>query len=60
MIGDATHDMTMALNAGVRAQGVSWGFATRDEIAESGSHHIADDFAELDVALDGFAARLAA
>jgi len=60
MIGDATHDMTMALKAGVRAQGVSWGFATREEIAGSGSHHIADSFSELDAELDAFAARLAA
>lgn len=56
MIGDTSHDMKMALAAGVRAQGVSWGFHTRDEVAAAGAHHVADRFAELDAELDRFAA----
>lgn len=55
MIGDSIHDMRMARAAGVRAQGVSWGFCTRGEVLESGADQCADSFAELDEALDIFA-----
>lgn len=55
MIGDSVHDMRMAKAAGVYAQGVSWGFCTREEVLESGADHCADSFAELDAALDRFA-----
>jgi phosphoglycolate phosphatase len=57
MIGDSIHDMGMAKAAGVYAQGVSWGFCTREEVLESGADHCADSFAELDAALDAFGAR---
>ena len=59
MIGDTSHDMRMAVNAGVYAQGVSWGFHTTEEILASGAHHVAHSFGELDAALDAFAAELA-
>jgi phosphoglycolate phosphatase len=56
MIGDTSHDMVMALNAGVRAQGVAWGFQTAEEVRASGAHHVADTFDELAAELDRFAA----
>jgi phosphoglycolate phosphatase len=56
MIGDTSHDMRMALAAGTRAQGVSWGFHTREEVVAAGAHHVADRFSELDAELDRFAA----
>ena len=60
MIGDTGHDIRMALAAGVRAQGVTWGFHTADEMAAAGAHHIAEDFDRLEQALDAFAAARAA
>jgi phosphoglycolate phosphatase len=51
MIGDTSFDMAMACAAGARAQGVSWGFHTVEEIRAGGAHHVADDFAILDDAL---------
>lgn len=57
MIGDTAHDITMALNAGVRPQGVAWGFHTVEEQIAAGAPHVAADFADLEVALDRFASR---
>lgn len=56
MIGDTAHDMRMARAAGVRAQGVAWGFHTPDEVLAAGADHLARSFAELDEALDAFGA----
>jgi len=56
VIGDTSHDMRMARNAGVRALGVSWGFHDPHEIEEGGAHEVHHDFAALNTALDGFAA----
>jgi phosphoglycolate phosphatase len=58
MIGDTAHDVGMAKAAGVRVLGVTWGFHTRDEIEASGPDEVVDTFAELDAALDRFAAGL--
>lgn len=55
MIGDTAHDITMALNAGVRPQGVAWGFHTVAEQHAAGAPHVAADFAELEAALHHFA-----
>ena len=55
MIGDTSHDMRMALNAGVRPQGVAWGFHTTDEVLASGAAHVAEDFPALEQALSAFA-----
>lgn len=57
MIGDTTHDIVMALNAGVRPQGVAWGFHTAEEQIAAGAPHVAADFTDLEAALDRFAAR---
>lgn len=55
MIGDTAHDIKMALNAGVRPQGVAWGFHTVAEQHAAGAPHVAADFAELEAALHHFA-----
>jgi phosphoglycolate phosphatase len=56
MIGDTAHDMRMARAAGVRAQGVTWGFHTAAEIWAGGANDVVDDFPSLEKALDQFAA----
>lgn len=55
MIGDTAHDMRMAKAAGVRAQGVAWGFHTADEVAASGADQVAHSFQELEAELRRFA-----
>ena len=60
MVGDTAHDMRMARSAGAYAQGVSWGFHTRDEVTAGGADHVADDFASLNRQLDAFAQGLRA
>jgi phosphoglycolate phosphatase len=47
MIGDTTYDMDMAVNAGVTAIGVSWGYHSKDMLHASGAHHIVDDYTAL-------------
>ena len=42
--------------AGVRAQGVAWGFHTAEEVALAGADHVAMTFDELSEALDRFGA----
>ncbi len=54
MIGDTTHDVRMAVNAGVLPLGVAWGFHTVEEQRAAGARHVAQSFAELTVVLDGF------
>ncbi|HWQ87047.1 HAD-IA family hydrolase [Brevundimonas sp.] len=60
MIGDTAHDITMALNAGAHPLGVVWGFHTLEEQVAAGAHHVAADFADLEAALDRFAAQVPA
>lgn len=55
MIGDTSHDILMALNAGVHPLGVGWGFHTHEEQVAAGAHHVAVDFPDLEAALDRFA-----
>jgi phosphoglycolate phosphatase len=40
MIGDTTYDMEMALNAGVAAIGVSWGYHSAELLRAAGAHEI--------------------
>ncbi len=47
VVGDMPVDMLMARNADVRAVGVSYGNATREELLAAGADHLIDDFAEL-------------
>ena len=55
MIGDTSHDMLMARNAGVTGQGVGWGFHTVEEQLAAGAAHVAEDFPDLEAALQRFA-----
>ena len=43
MIGDTAYDMVMAVNAGVRALGVDWGYHTPAELTEAGAEAVARD-----------------
>ena len=47
MIGDTQFDMAMAVNAGVRAIGVDWGYHSADELREAGAEAVARDPAHL-------------
>lgn len=47
MIGDTAFDMAMAVNAGVRALGVDWGYHTPAELAEAGAAAVAGNPDEL-------------
>lgn len=47
MIGDTTFDMRMALNAGVAALGVSWGYHPVDDLHKEGAHEIAKTMDDL-------------
>ena len=42
-VGDTSTDMLTAVNAGVDAIGVSWGFRTVDELKRAGAKHIIDN-----------------
>lgn len=41
MIGDTAYDMIMAVDAGVRALGVDWGYHTPAELADAGAEVVA-------------------
>lgn len=43
MIGDTAYDMVMAVNAGVRALGVDWGYHTPAELTDAGAEAVARD-----------------
>jgi phosphoglycolate phosphatase len=61
MIGDTTFDMEMAVNAGVMAIGVSWGYHPVHLLREHDVHAIADNYTQLMTMLDGaFTAKSAA
>jgi phosphoglycolate phosphatase len=47
VIGDTSHDITMAINAEVRSLGVTWGFHERPALEAAGADAIVDDAAEL-------------
>ena len=53
MIGDTTFDMKMAVNAGVPAIGVSWGYHTGAELLAAGAQVIVHGFRDLPGALEG-------
>ena len=48
MVGDTTHDLQMALNAGCASVGVSYGAHTPDAFAALGPLHVAHSVADLD------------
>jgi phosphoglycolate phosphatase len=47
MIGDTTFDIEMAVNAGVQAIGVDWGYHDGHELLSAGARYVLKDFAEL-------------
>jgi phosphoglycolate phosphatase len=47
MVGDTTYDMEMALNAGVRGVGVSWGYHTPARLLQAGAERVVQSSAEL-------------
>ena len=47
MIGDTSYDIEMAVNAGVRGIGVSWGYHLPGELLRAGASAVAVDSAEL-------------
>ena len=53
MIGDTTHDMIMARQAGVAAIGVDWGFHTPNELNSAGADIRVSSFPELEALLIG-------
>ncbi|WP_055049153.1 HAD family hydrolase [Devosia sp. A16] len=52
MIGDTSHDMKMARNAGVKALGVSWGYHAVAELEAAGAHLVIHRMDELVDAVD--------
>lgn len=52
MIGDTSHDMKMARNAGVKALGVAWGYHTVDALEAAGAHLVIHRMDELVGAVD--------
>ncbi len=52
MIGDTNHDIEMAVAAGVKSVGVSWGYHPVEELKAAGADLIIDDFAALNSAID--------
>ncbi len=53
MIGDTAFDMAMAVNAGVRAIGVDWGYHHPRDLVEAGAEAVAGSVAELRLLLKG-------
>lgn len=47
MIGDTSYDIVMAVNAGVRAIGVGWGYHPPEELVAAGAHGVALAVADL-------------
>lgn len=47
MIGDTTYDMEMAVNAGVRALGVAWGYHAPEDLKAAGALMVAENVADL-------------
>ncbi|MGL5116425.1 MAG: HAD-IA family hydrolase [Beijerinckiaceae bacterium] len=54
VFGDSIYDMQMAVNAGARGIGVSWGYGGREELIEAGASRIIDSFAEVETMVDLF------
>jgi phosphoglycolate phosphatase len=51
MIGDTSYDMEMAVNAGVAALGVDWGYHDAEELRASGAAQIVESFPDLSSSL---------
>ena len=53
MVGDTTFDMALAVNAGARALGVSWGYHAPQDLLAAGAERVLDDFSDLTLTLVG-------
>ncbi len=53
VVGDTTFDMEMAVNAGARALGVSWGYHAPQDLLAAGAERVLEDFADMTLALVG-------
>ncbi len=53
LIGDTEFDMALAVNAGVRAIGVGWGYHAADRLTAAGAERVAADAGELERLLCG-------
>jgi len=47
MVGDREHDVTGALNNGIDAVGVLWGYGSRDELIQSGADEVFETIDDL-------------
>lgn len=52
MIGDTAMDIETAINAGITAIGVGWGYYDEPMLTKAGAHKVVHHFTELDGALD--------
>jgi phosphoglycolate phosphatase len=52
MVGDTTYDMSMAVNAGTKAIGVSWGYHEARELLEAGAEFVVHSYNELFTTLE--------
>ncbi len=52
VIGDTSFDMEMAVNAGVRGLGVSWGYHAPEYLRQTGAYHVLETYDELPAALE--------
>ena len=52
MIGDASYDMQMAINAGAKALGVSWGYQSNADLVKAGAHKVIDYPSDIPRAID--------
>jgi phosphoglycolate phosphatase len=53
VVGDTTFDMEMAVNAGARALGISWGYHAPQDLLAAGAERVLEDFADMTLALVG-------
>jgi pyrophosphatase PpaX len=56
-VGDSPHDVESGRAAGVRTIGVTWGAASRDELARAGADLVIDDVEQLPAAVRRMAVR---
>jgi len=53
MVGDTTFDMALAVNAGARALGVSWGYHAPQDLLAAGAERVLKNFSDMNLALVG-------
>lgn len=53
MVGDSVYDIELAVNAGCRAIGVTWGYHDAADLVRSGASVLVDTYDDLDAAIAG-------